>query len=266
LYHSLLPTVQEELLTSKRRFHGLLYDFILSRNDLSVEERVTIMEKLFPPTEHIGEVKSLADVSIGEICAVESGNDKFICSVVKKSPEEIMLAIENFEPMEMMKGSEAEIYLFRPHVGGFTLYGLIAEIAPDFVRFKYTGSVEQKSGHHFMAEIARDITFSPWPKPAAGDKSEGHVIQGKTKYLSDRSLLFSAKNDEDVPYYLNRHEIWTMQVVLPEGYVFTCRGMITVSKGYDKSYVFKYLDASEISRNVLYAEIKNHNPVKESIG
>jgi len=265
-YQLLEARTQEDLIMSKKRFHKMINDSIFENMALQAEDRVNIMEKLFSSREHAGEIQAPADIYIGESCAIESGEDKIAGVVIKKWPDQFLISIENFDPVGLSKENGVGLYFFRPHFGSFMVYGTLAEIGPDFIRFKFDGRVEQKSGHHFMAEISSGCTLKPWPLPAANTRFAGHIIDGNTKIFSDRAVIFSALNEEDVPYYLNHHEIWFFQAKLPSGYLFSCRGTILPSKLYEKSCVFKFLDASEVARNVLYAEIQNFNPVKEAIG
>lgn len=265
IYTSLTPDVQEELITSKKYFHKLLTESLLEQSTLDAEDRVTIMEKLFPPSEHISEVKSMADIAIGEVCALESADNKLVGTVVKKSTNEIMISMENLDPLGFEKNSEVSLYLFRPRIGGFLLQGLLRQVGPDFMIFQYNGQVEQKSGHHLMAYINISVLFTPWPQPSENSKEFTHQITAQSVLFSDRAMVFTAKNMEDVPYYLNHHDMWVLQTKLPDGYVFKCRGLIKPSQRYDHAYIFRYLDASEIARNVLYAIIKNHSPQKEVI-
>jgi len=274
LYQSLSVQTQEEIITSTKRFHRLLSDYLIEKSNLEVEEKVIILEKLFPTSERFHEVYSLEDLITGEVCAVESSNgqsenkteDKFMGFVVKKSINELLISIDDFNPVTITKDSAVGVYVYRPHIGGFLISGTIRQMGPDFIIFQFNGKIEQKSGHHLMAEMKAEAVFKPWPLPEPGDKSASHEIRGITYLFSDRALVFSAVNEEDIHYYLNHHDMWSIKVKLPGGYVFSCRGTISVSKNYEKMYIFRFLDASESSRNILFIDIKEHKPVNEKIG
>lgn len=269
LYLSLGIQTQEEIITSTRRFYKLLSDHLFEKSTLEVEEKVNILEKLFPTADRLQEVKSLEDIITGEACAVESragDREKFMGSVVKKSASELMISVDEFNPSALKKDEPVGVYVYRPHIGGFLISGSVRQVGPDFIIFQFNGQIEQKSGHHMMAEIETQALFKPWPLPEPGDKSVSHEIHGATYLFSDRAAVFSAINEEDIHYYLNRHDMWAISAKLPGGYVFSCRGTISPSKFYDKMFIFKFLDASETARNILFAEIKEHNSVTERIG
>ena len=264
-YQSLNAQTQEEIITSTRRFHRLLDDYLSGKSELGVEEKVNILEKLFPSSDRFEEVKEPMDLMTGESCAVVAQEDKFMGSVVKKSADELMISIDEFVPLMLKKESPVGVYVYRPHIGGFLISGTIRELGPDFIIFKFNGNVEQKSGHHLMADMETQAVFLPWPMPEPGEKSASHEIKAVTSIFSDRAIVFTAINEEDIHYYLNRHEIWSLNTKLPGGYVFTCRGIISPSKLFEKKFIFKFLDASETARNVLFIDIKEHNPVTERI-
>ena len=265
-YQSLDEKTQEEIITSTRKFHKMLNEYFSEKSNIEAETRVNILEKLFPVSSRLHEVKTLEDLFIGEVCAVEFEDKKFMGTLVKKNTDELLISFEEFPASLPDRGASAGIYVFRPHIGGFLLSGSTKEIGPDFIIFKFNAKVEQKSGHHLMAEIISTALFKPWPLPKAGDKNATHEIQAETCLFSDRAIIFTAKNEEDIHYYLNRHDIWSVSTKLPGGYHFTCRGTITQSKNYDKKFIFRFLDAPEVARNILFVEIKEHNPVEEHIG
>lgn len=265
LYQSRDQKTQEEILTNKKLFHKIIYESFIQNITLDAPDKVNILEKLFPTSKKRKDIDSLDDLVVGENCAVLSGNDQFLGSLVKKNETDLMISIDNFDPVEITTGNIAGIYFFRPYIGGFQLSGSIREIGPDFILFRFNGTIIQKSGHHLMAEFDAPVIFRPSPLPDKNTPAYRHEITGVGKIFSDRAIVFKAKNDEDVPYYLNHHEIWSLSVKLPEGYVFTCRGSIVPSTLYEKSYIFRFFDASETGRNILYMEIQNHNPVKEKI-
>lgn len=281
-YLSLEQQIQEEIITSTKRFHHLLNEHLLKSSTLDAEEKVNILEKLFPAAERFEEIRTLLDVMTGEVCAVEAlspnpesetqspGQEpetgaKFMGAIVKKSPDELMISIDDFDPLVLGRNAPVGIYVYRPHIGGFLFHGTVRQPGPDFILFSFNGKIEQKSGHHLMAQIETPVLFKPWPMPAPGEKGYDHEISGNTYLFSDRALVFSPANEADIHFYLNRHEIWSVSAKLPGGYVFTCRGTIFPSKFYDKMFVFKFLDAGETSRNILFLDIKEHEPVSEHI-
>ncbi len=261
-FDSLEPDMQSEIILSRNRFRRLLYKYLKDLEAVTAESRVNILEKLFPHREHQMEVHDIQDLQAGETCAIEVDSDHYLGIILKVEADEILLRAEGLSENEISTGTPIGVYVYRPFIGGYLLYGILKSFSEDSLVFSFGGSIEEKGNMHLMAEIIVEIGFAPWPTPPGGPQEK---IRGKTVKISDRAIVFGVASREDADFYIGRTDLWIGKLTLPSGFTFSCRGTIAVSDQYEEMYVFKFLDLQEQTRKIIFTEIQSHNPIREKI-
>jgi len=100
------------------------------------------------------------------------------------------------------------------------------------------------------------------------EKPKQLVFHGRTDRVSDRGLLFSVDVEERALFrrsLRSARELWQIDLILPGGFRFLCRGRVMPLPGREYRYIFKYLDAPENSRRVLFSVIKEHGGEREQL-
>lgn len=302
-YDTLSQEEQDHVLNSKRHLHSKLHDFLARHTRASARDRVQMMDKLFPEIDFHMEVKSINDVQLGELCSVEFDQFRLLGAVVKKAEGAMYISLPDWRPTRDYAGAVAQVYLFRQHIGGFLMHGLLQRAAPGGVVFEPGERIEFMGDRHLMARIQLPITLTAWSletgaavmRPAAvppqapsadgvatpsGDSSpaartpsaaepppplEPVQFVGEIDRVSDRALVFlSDRRGPSVDPLLRRHEVWEGEFTLPNGFSFRCLGKI-VHAGAPDRYIFRYLNASEAARHVLWETIQTHNPEREQL-
>ncbi|MES0489185.1 MAG: hypothetical protein ABUK01_04285 [Leptospirales bacterium] len=252
-----------EILDSKKTFREQIVPHLRNTQKDSPELIVTITDKLFPSKGHEMEVESLEDLYPGEMCALETMNANYLATVMKKTQTDFLLHVEDFIAENHLPEEAVSVYVFRPLMGGFLLSGILKEIGEDATIIHYTGQIKEKGEHHFMAELKVPVKFVPWPVDAK--KSKTNTVEGESIKISDRAVLFNARYKDEVEFLARRNELWLSSFTLASGFKFSCRGMMVKSKLEPDKFIFKFLDAPETSRKVLFAEIRDNNPVREKL-
>ncbi|MEQ9363846.1 MAG: hypothetical protein RIF32_06375, partial [Leptospirales bacterium] len=111
-------------------------------------------------------------------------------------------------------------------------------------------------------------TEAQGPASAAESAAPPVRIEGVSKLVSDRALLFFTSDQAEAHDYhlLEGQEVWEIDLVLPRGFAFRCRGVVMPSgKGGRGRWLFKYLDATEGQRRALFEEIKRAGAKRERL-
>lgn len=264
-YLGVNPQEREELIFSKKKLHSLFQDYLKERSGIDPEKKVELIEKLFPRKEYLKEVKDTTDIYEGEICALEIDNKHYLANIMKIDRDELLLSVEHFQMERHTTNSHASIYIYRPSLGGFLLQSVVKALGDDSVNLLFGGLVEEKGDIHLMAEIDIEVKLTPWPTPEDEELLNSHTITGTIMLLSDRMFSMTSDKEDEMNYLLKHHDLWQCKYTLPVGYNFSCRGTLALSHATPESYIFTYLDASEQARNIVFAEIQAHSPVREKI-
>jgi len=262
-YNSMKVSDREAMLGSKNLFHEKVNEYLKASNNIVPEVEVNIMEKLFPVKGFESEILSLKNVYESEKCALQIDDRHYLATVIKIENLNLLLSIDS-ENLEYNGEEIVQIYFYRPGVGGYLVKGIVLQFTVDSITVQFNGEIEEKGERHLMSELKLSVHFTPWPLPE-GEEGIKREIWGTTQFISDRSLVFLAKNEEDVPYYLKKHDIWLVNMTLPDGYNFTCRGRIMKSISIDKGYLYRFFDVSEQARTILFGNISKSNPVRDNL-
>lgn len=268
-----------QVVNSKRLFHAKLHDF-LARDDIGAQhrDRVRILDSLFPAADFQVEVKSMRDLQAGEACSLEFEGETHLATIVKQRDEDLWISLPGWEPARDLANAAASVYVFRQNVGGFLLEGRLLRAGKGVAVFGHVSKITAHGNQHLMAEIEVPLRFTPWPPlpPAEDQPDEGPdaelravrepvVLTGLSKLVSDRALLFFFEEDMPDPFHLLERsgELWEIDMTLPRGYEFQCRGAIV--PGSHGRYLFKYVDATETQRRGIFDEIKHAGAKRERL-
>ena len=280
------------IITSKRRFHSRLHDFFMVHNIGSEAIRVRILDKLFPQVDARLEVKSVKDLQLGEVCGVQFGDEHHLGHIMKYKENMILLSLPNWRASGNLAGTHIQVYVYRPKIGGFLLQGVIQKAGAGGLIFAQEGEIASQGELHLVAQMVLSLEITPWPSRASKvplpdsspEQSAGleldneiesglisipEILGGGSERVSDRALIFVF--DQQSKFQVNERvlraqELWQIEFTLPgTGYQFICRGRIMPLPGMRDRFVFKFLDASENARHVLFSEIRDQNGVREKL-
>ncbi len=274
-YDTLGEDESMQIVNSKRLFHAKLHDF-LARDDIGTQhrDRVRILDSLFPAADFQVEVKALRDLQAGEACSLEFDGETHLATIVKQRDEDLWISLPGWEPTRDLTNTAAYVYVFRQNVGGFLLEGRLLRVGKGVAVFGNVSKISSHGNQHLMAEIEVPLHFTPWPPlpspgESSGDKEAGPrepvVLRGMSKLVSDRALLFFFEEDMPDPFHLLERsgEMWELDMTLPRGYEFQCRGAIV--PGSRGRFLFKYVDATEAQRRRIFDEIKHAGAKRERL-
>ena len=106
-----------KLLSDKKSFQNYLYSYLKKYHSDSVESYVKILDKLFPMDNNL-EIKSLLDIHVGEVCAIEFEGLYFLARVINKTQSEVLLSINDNAMKRDKEGSSVSLYFYRNNLGG----------------------------------------------------------------------------------------------------------------------------------------------------
>lgn len=89
-------------------------------------------------------------------------------------------------------------------------------------------------------------------------------VTGQSVHISDRALTLES-TDLILRRVLRQRQTWELRMHMPDGFVLTCRGRLIAMRASRDRYLFKYMDISDNSRKILFALIKENNPVRERL-
>lgn len=305
-YDSLSAEDRSQILHNKRVFHAKMHDFLVANRQVEPRARVQLMDRLFPEIDFQVEIKSLRDIQPGESCSVEFDGHRMLGWVVKKTDNELWISLPNWTPERTYIGDAAQIYFFRPNIGGFLVHGSLQRAGRNGLVFEKPERIEFYGDQHLMARLELPIRLTAWapggqgpvmveideaPKtsgaqdtPAADARVESDSadeagssasadavhrvplsLDGETDRISDRALIFVFARTASQPERLIRkYEVWEADLTLPIGFRFKCRGRILPGSTPGR-FIFRYLDASDLARRMLWEEIKSHGPEREQL-
>lgn len=312
LYDSLSAEDRGQILHNKRVFHAKMHDFLVVNRQVEPRSRVQLMDKLFPEIDFQVEIKSLRDIQLGESCSVEFDGHRILGWVVKKTEHELWISLPNWTPERTYIGDAAQIYFFRPNIGGFLVHGSLQRAGRNGLVFEKPERIEFYGDQHLMARMELPIRLTAWAPggqgpvmvevdgapgssgahraaPAAeadaaagtdADSGEANAdaptseegaqrvplrLDGETDRISDRALIFVfSRKTVNPDRLIRKYEVWEADLTLPIGFRFKCRGRILPGSAPGR-YIFRYLDASDLARRMLWEEIKSHGPEREQL-
>ncbi|MCB1189556.1 MAG: hypothetical protein H7A23_21560 [Leptospiraceae bacterium] len=254
-------------------FKKLLFNNLSRNKDIPIEYLVKILDKFFAKNTEITGINNLADLNPGEACGLEFSNGHQLGKLLKSTDIEALISIPGWQPSDNIINSNLRLYVYRAGVGGFVLHGKIKKAIKGGLIFAYDeGNVEAKGEEHLMAFIKKNITFTNWQVSESGtkelqlteDESKKVRINAITEKISDRAVVFRLIEELD-QLKLKEEEIWEGSFDVLDGYTLQCRGRIMTSKIVEGNYIFKFLDATEEDRKIVFHEIRKNNPVRENL-
>lgn len=289
-----------KLLSDKKSFQNYLYSYLKKYHSDSVESYVKILDKLFPMDNNL-EIKSLLDIHVGEVCAVEFEGLYFLARVINKTQSEVLLSINDNAMKRDKEGSSVSLYFYRNNLGGFLIPGLAKKISTNGMLFRQEGDIETKGEEHLVAEIKKDVEIFPWgislqesnvtpnddneipdlqedPTDVINTSEENTVNDAQSSptnsevtvslkatmiKLSDRAILLSIKD----PYFndavLKKVDIWELALnFTPDMTPILLKGKLMRSNYFTDSFLFKFVSPSELDLKIIFEEIKKHSPVR----
>lgn len=297
--NSLSNSEIHSIIESKRRFYSLLFDYLHKNKANEPELVVRMLDKLFPNPSTRIEIKQLKDLRIGEVCSLDFDNNHHLSKVVKIEDATLLLSVDNWHPSAEQRSKSALLYFYRPGIGGFDLHGTILKTGNGGILFGFNGDIDMKDEQHLMSLLELAVTLKPWPEydeeklnvsketntsPASNEeepnseennttepaqdeppKKEQKVMQGVSKKISDRAIEFRVTR-RPLGMVIEKQDVWELSTTLPDGYKFICRGKLISSPKGNDLYIFRFIDASENARRVLFSVIRENNPKREKIG
>lgn len=275
-----LPTItQKSLLNNKGFFRSSLYNFLEHKIELSSELKVQLLEKLFtePGTQDNQlEIRTLRDLKEGELCSIEFKEEHHLGNIVEIEDLKLLFSIPEFVPKDDLTETSVKVYVYRPDIGGFLLFGKIINARKESIAFKHNGVIKMIRDYHLMAFLEFSIKIMSWPIFSEKEitlgfnkisKKKNIVLHGVSEKISDRGLTFNFVNEEDKKAFKKSSvTTWEIHLALIDGYEFICRGKILApSESSSRHFIFKYVDASEEARKHLFMLIKMNNPVRENL-
>ena len=288
-----------KLLSDKKSFQNYLYSYLKKYHSDSVESYVKILDKLFPMDNNL-EIKSLLDIHVGEVCAIEFEGLYFLARVINKTQSEVLLSINDNAMKRDKEGSSVSLYFYRNNLGGFLIPGLAKKISTNGMLFRQEGDIETKGEEH-LAEIKKDVEIFPWgislqesnvtpnddneipdlqedPTDVINTSEENTVNDAQSSptnsevtvslkatmiKLSDRAILLSIKD----PYFndavLKKVDIWELALnFTPDMTPILLKGKLMRSNYFTDSFLFKFVSPSELDLKIIFEEIKKHSPVR----
>lgn len=265
-FASLTVPQQGEIFLSQKLFAQHLHSYLQTHPSASAHDRTEIFDKMLPNAVAQIEIKTVADLRVGELCAIDMPTRSALATVLKI--KENMLLVSSNEPLETTVGAKIQLYAYRPHLGGFLLAGEVLKTDARSLVFRHSGAIEFRGDQHLMCLASLAFKIERWPHPdadvdapAPSDKErELTAFHGLTEKISDRTLVvrFSITPPE---WVLKRQDFWEMTLDLPEK-PLVCRIRILPDKTH-QTWLMRLVDLDHAERSRLYKFISANNPVRE---
>ena len=262
-FNSMNNQTAYKIIINRRLFQEKLFDFLAQEKKSQPETASLISEKLFADNALLRQINSVNDLYIGETCAVTIHQEHYLAKIVKIENHSLLLSVPGLNTNAVKLNSAAELYFYREKKQSCSVRSKIEKIKIDalFVTVeKFTSSEEDE---HLMADLLLPVHFRPWPLDA-DEKNKEFTLEGVTRKISDRTLLFIMKT-ENYKMHLETTKIWEIVLDIPKNFSLTARGKIVPSKKKPGHFVFLYIDVSEKAREGLFEHIKKSNPQRDSI-
>lgn len=255
---------QEEVLSSQRSFARRLQHYLAAHPNITGNDRVEIFDKVLPGATSRIEVKEVADLREGELCAVDINKKSYLATIMKKKDNQVLLTLID---RVALNPAVAQLYAYRPQLGGYLIPGSILKVNGLSIIFKHEGQIEFRGDQHLMTVASLAFSLSRWPHPELDEPDETadekaplvDVFTGTTDRISDRAI--SMRFDSEPPaWILKRQEFWELNLELPDS-PLVCRIRITAYRS--GMWLMRPVDLDGAERNRLFAFISAHEPVRE---
>ncbi len=255
---------QNEIMISQKSLEHHLHQYLERHPEISAADRVEIFDKLLAGKAPQIEIKTVSDLRIGELCALDAGKTSWLTTIMKSKDDQILLTSYEKTPIPVGGG---HVYAYRAGLGGFLLSGQIIKVKENSLIFKHNGHVDFRGDQHLMSTVSVAVKIERWPHPELGIDEEKplesagvEVFTGLSDKISDRAL--AVRFTPGPPdWILSRQDFWEMTLDLPEKPLI-CRVKATRYQKTDMHFL-RPIDMDGAERNRLYTFIAAHNPVRE---
>ncbi|MDH5719952.1 MAG: hypothetical protein OEZ13_04940 [Spirochaetia bacterium] len=262
-FNQLSGQMANKVVINQKQFQEILFSYLTQQKKVSAETGSLICEKLFAGQALSREINSARDLYISETCSITINTEHHLAKIVKIENDKVLLSVPGLNTAAVKPGKEAELFFYRERAGSYSIKSTVEKVSIDAVFLKITGFAVSKQDDHLMTDLLLPVHFKSWPPPANQEEKE-IKLEGVTRKISDRSLLFLIKT-ENAEKILEANKIWEINLEIPKNFVFTSRGKIVPSKQKRGLYVFLYVDASEQVRERIFNFIKKSSPQRDAI-
>lgn len=258
---------KKAILDSRKHFAASLHRYLLSSTQIMAQDAIESFAKIFPDKNSLIEIKSLADLRLDEMCALEIQGKAALVSVVEIKGNEAHLRLEDRNPV---LDSNAVLSVYRAKLGGYFLHGKVRRIAQGNLIFEHEGPIDFRADHHFMCRHVLDLELTPWHgfsarasnDPSTEAELTGETLHARTQLFSDRALIIHFA--EEVPaWVLRRQEYWKMVLYLEGESIESRARIIHYKEGITTLYLVRLLDVTPENREKLSAFIQKNQPEPE---
>lgn len=264
-FASLHETEKQEILLSHKLFAQHLQQYLAAHRNLTGNDRVEIFDKVLPNYLPQIEVKALSDLRPGELAAIDFAGKSALGTILKIKDNQILLSSSDKLPAAPLK---AQVYAYRPGLGGFLLSGEITKSQGQSHIFQHSGEIEFRGDQHLMTIASVQLKLEPWPhqdikKAVEGDaelNAMNETFPALTEKLSDRALVIrflSAPPD----WAIKKQELWEMTLDITEK-PLVCRVKVTPYR-VRGTWLLRPVDLDSAERDRLFKFIADNEPVRE---
>lgn len=264
-FSSLREAQKDEIFLSPKSLQTYLHQYLDSHPTLPAHDRTEIFDKLLPHNTSQIEIKSVSDLRVGEVVAIDVETKSYLATVLKIKDE--MVLVSSSEKRDLEIGAKVKLYAYRPLLGSFLLEGEITKSTGQSVVFKHSGVIEFRGDQHLMSEVVLPFQLEAWPHPKADlEISENtkavEIFAGSTEKISDRGFVvtFATKPSDAM---LRRQEYWEITLALPDE-PLVCRVRIVPHQKASR-WLMRPADLDETGRALLFKFISANTPVREHL-
>lgn len=258
-------TEKQEILLSHKLFAQYLQQYLTAHRNLTGNDRVEIFDKVLPNYLPQIEVKSLSDLRPGELAAIDFAGKSALGTILKIKDKQILLSSSDKLPAAPLK---AQVYAYRPGLGGFLLSGEITKSQGQSHIFQHSGEIEFRGDQHLMTMASVQLKLEPWPhheiKQAVADNDElaekSEIFPALTEKLSDRAMVIrflTAPPD----WAIKKQELWEMTLDISEK-PLVCRVKMTPYR-MRGTWLLRPADLDSAERDRLFKFIAEKQPIRE---
>jgi hypothetical protein len=265
-FRELTDSVQSEILLSPKAFGIYLKQYLARHPEVAPSDKVQIFDKLLLNGAEPVHIESVANLRLGELCALDVGRSSHMTTVLKIHENFVLLSSK--ARFSFMPPVDAKLYAYRPHLGGFLIPGSITKINNNSLIFNHEGPIDFKGDQHLMSVISIPLKLESWPHPdleafvtsESPTATETTPYSGTTERISDRAFLVTFSTPPQ-PKLLKSQEFWEITLDLPEK-PLVCRVKMSPYK-IPENFLLRPVDLDSAERERLYNFVTKHDPQRE---
>ncbi len=264
-FAGLHETEKQEILLSHKLFAQHLQQYLAAHRNLTGNDRVEIFDKVLPNYLPQIEVKSLSDMRPGELAAIDFAGKSALGTILKIKDNQILLSSSDKLPAPPIK---AQVYAYRPGLGGFLLSGEIIKSQGQSHIFLHSGEIEFRGDQHLMTIASVQLKLEPWPHheiKKAVDADEkldqgNEAFPALTEKLSDRAMVIrflTAPPD----WAIKKQDLWELTLDITDK-PLVCRVKMAPYR-IRGTWLLRPVDLDSAERDRLCKFIAENQPVRE---